>query len=74
MDKSLQRVISNPKASRWMELWAIELSEFNIQYRLRIAVKGQVVAEFIAEFYNMEGQKAEEHPQWSIHTVGSSNR
>ena len=57
-----------------MELRAIELSEFNIQYRLRIAVKGQVVAEFIAEFYNMEGQKAEEHLQWSIHTVGSSNR
>ena len=49
MEKSLQRVISNPKASRRMELWAIELSEFNIQYRLRIAVKGQVVAEFIAE-------------------------
>ena len=33
-----------------------------------------MVADFIAEFYNMEGRKAEEYPQWSIHTDGSSNR
>ena len=37
-------------------------------------MKGQVVADFIVEFTNMEGQGAEECPQWSIHTDGSSNR
>ena len=29
--------------------WAVELSEFDIKYRLRIANKGQVLANFIVE-------------------------
>ena len=33
-----------------------------------------MVADFITKFTNMEGQGAEEHPQWIIHTNGSSNR
>ena len=57
-----------------MALWAIKLSEFDVQYRLRTAIKGQVVADFIAEFTNMEGQGAEEYPQWIIHMDRSSNR
>ena len=73
-DKPLQRVMSNPEATGWMALWAIELSEFNIQYRPRTAIKGQVFADFIIEFTNVEGQGAEEAPQWSIHTDGSSNK
>ena len=47
--------MNNPEAARWMALWAIELSEFNMQYRPRTAMKGQVVIDFIAEFTNMEG-------------------
>ena len=38
-----------------MALWAIELSEFDVQYHPRTAMKGQVVADFIIEFTNMEG-------------------
>ena len=30
--------------------WAIELSEFNIRYKPRAAIKGQVLADFITEF------------------------
>ena len=37
-------------------------------------MKGQVVANFIAKFTNVEGQGVGKHPQWSIHTNGSSNR
>ena len=47
--------MNNPEAVRWMALWAIELSEFNMQYRPRTAMKGQVVIDFIAEFTNLEG-------------------
>ena len=57
-----------------MALWGIKLSEFDIQYHLRTAIKGQVVTDFIVEFTNVEGQGAEEVPQWSIHTDGSSNK
>ena len=74
MDKPLQRAMSSPEVAGRMALWAIELSEFNIQYRPRTTIKGQVVANFIAEFTLIEGQGAEEVAQWSIHTDGSSNK
>ena len=66
--------MSSPEATRQMALWAIELSEFNIQYRPRTAIKGQVIADFIAEFTLMKGQGAKKNPQWIIHTDGSSNK
>ena len=73
-NKPLRRVISNPEAAGQMTLRVIELSEFDIQYRPRTAIKRQVVVDFIAEFTLMEGQGAEVSPQWSIHTDGSSNK
>ncbi|XP_075650959.1 uncharacterized protein LOC142621555 [Castanea sativa] len=36
-DRPLRRAMSNPKATGKMALWAIKLSEFDIQYRPRIA-------------------------------------
>ena len=57
-----------------MALWAVELSEFVIQYRLRTAIKGQVVADFIAEFAQSEDKGEENAAQWNIHTDRSSNR
>ena len=32
-DKPLRRTMSSPEAAKRMALWAIELSEFDIQYR-----------------------------------------
>ena len=49
-DQPLKRAMSSPEAAERMALWAIELSEFDVQYRLRTAVKGQIVADFIAEY------------------------
>ena len=54
-NKRLRRAMSNPEAVGQMALWAIELSEFNVQYRPRTIVKGQVIADFIVEFINVEG-------------------
>jgi len=54
--------MSSPKVARWMALWAIELSKFDLQYCLHTTIKGQAVVDFIAEFTNMEGQGAEEPP------------
>ena len=61
-DKPLRRAMSNPEAVGRMALWVIKLSEFDVQYRPHTATKGQVVANFIAEFINMESQGAEEYP------------
>ena len=42
-DRPLRRAMSNLDAARRLALWAIKISEFDIQYRPRIAIKGQVV-------------------------------
>ena len=54
-DKPLQKAMSSPEVVGRMALWVVELSEFDIQYQLRTAIKGQVVADFIAEFTLVEG-------------------
>ena len=66
--------MSSPEAARRMALWVVELSEFDIQYHSRTAVKGQVVADFIAEFTLGDGQGAEDMRQWNIYMDKSSNR
>ena len=70
----MKRVISSPDVARRMALWAIELSEFNVQYRPRTVVKGQIVADFIAEYTQSEDKGAKGQRLWSIHTDGSSNQ
>ena len=73
-DRPLRQAMSNPDAAGRLALWAIELSEFDIQYRPRTAIKGQVIADFIAEFTHDEDKGAEGHSQWNVHTNGLSNR
>ena len=62
-DKPLRQAMSNPDAAGRLALWAIELNEFDIQYRPRTAIKGQVIADFIVEFTYDEDNGAEESPQ-----------
>ena len=62
-DRPLWQGMSSPDAARRLALWAIELSEFNIQYRPRTAIKGQVIMDFIAEFTHDEDKRAEEPSQ-----------
>ena len=54
-DKPLRKTMSNPEYAGRMALWAVELSEFDIRYRPRTVIKGQVVADFIAEFTLEDG-------------------
>ena len=52
-DKPLQRAMSIPEVTGRMALWTIELSELDIQYCPRTAIKGQVIADFIVEFIDV---------------------
>ena len=58
-DQPLKRAMSSPEVAGRMALWAIELSEFDVQYRPRTAVKGQIVADFIAEYTQSEDKGVE---------------
>ena len=62
-DTPLRREMSSHETAGQMALWVIELSKFDVQYRPRMAIKGQVITGFIAEFTHTEGQGAGENPQ-----------
>ena len=46
----LRHVLHNPDVSRRLTKWAIELGDFSIKSVPRTAIKGQVIADFVAEF------------------------
>ena len=50
MDHSLKKAMNKLEAVGQLIQWAVELSEFDIQYQPRNAIKAQAVADFIAEF------------------------
>ena len=47
-DLPLRSTIHKPDLSGQMEWWEIKLSEFGIQYKPRLVLKGQVLADFLA--------------------------
>ena len=63
--------MKKPEAARRMVQWAIELSQFDIEYSPRTAVKAQALAGFIAEFTNPEHEENHEK-LWMIYTDGST--
>ena len=49
-DQPIKNAMNKPEAAERMIQWAIELSQFDIEYHPRIAIKAQALANFIAEF------------------------
>ena len=45
----LKSILHKPDLLRRMLKWAIELSEYRIEYQPRLSIKGQVMADFIVE-------------------------
>ena len=58
-DQPLKKAMSSPEAAGRMALWAIELSKFDVRYRPRTSMKGQVVADFISEYTQPGDEGAE---------------
>ena len=56
--------------------WAVELSEFDVRYQLRHAIKAEVLANFIAEFTpNYDDlNEMEDSKKWVVHVNGSSTQ
>ena len=55
--------------------WAVELAQFDIQFKPRTAIKAQALADFIAEFTGPVDNEAEssEGPAWELFVDGSSS-
>ena len=55
-----------------MVQWAIKLSQFDIEYHPRTAIKAQVLADFIAKFiFSDEDSLTNKAERWTIQTDGS---
>ena len=57
--------------------WAIELSEFDIRYKPKTAIKGQILADFVMEFAPVglaePTQSEDDLPIWKLSVDGASN-
>ena len=49
-DQPIKKSMNKPEATGRMVQWAIKLSQFDIEYHPRTAIKAQALADFIAEF------------------------
>ena len=56
-----------------MVQWAIELSQFDVEYHPRTAIKAQALVDFIAKFTTPEDVNSQED-LWTINTDGSSTQ
>ena len=57
--------------------WAIELSEFDIRYKLKTAIKWQILADFVMEFTSTKlteaTQATSDLPIWRLFVDGAAN-
>ena len=80
-DKPIKQILSKPEKSGRVSKWAIELGEHEIEYKGRNSIKGQILADFIAETPS-EPSKDKEPPKngpskkednWKLYTNGASS-
>ncbi|GJR21357.1 reverse transcriptase domain-containing protein [Tanacetum coccineum] len=77
-DQPIKQLLSNSEITGRMLKWKFELEGYDIQYRPRISIKGQILADFIVERPEEESPdelmtEPEELPEpWTLFTDGSS--
>ena len=58
IDQPIKKATNKPEAARRLVQWAIELSQFDINYCPKTAIKVQALVDFIAEFTLSDDEKA----------------
>ena len=73
----MKQILHKSETFERLMKWAIELSEFDIRYKLRTAVKGHILADFIIEFTPAQStettQLAPDLPIWKLSIDGAAN-
>jgi hypothetical protein len=69
----LGEVIQNPEAEGRIAKWVLELMGQNITHTLRSAIKSQVLADFVAEWMEIQTPPVSiEHKTWTMYFDGSA--
>ena len=73
-DYPLRTILHKPDLCRRMLQWAIELSEYGIEYRPRLSMKGQVMADFVVESPQQpaRGGELDKAEWWTLQVDGAS--
>ena len=73
----MKQILHKPETSGRLMKWAIELSEFDIRYKLKTTIKGQILADFVMEFTSAElteaTQTTPDLPIWRLSVNGAAN-
>lgn len=76
IDHPLKKAMKKLEATGHLIQWAVELSEFDVRYQPKEAIKAQALANFIAEFIPAHDQQNEDQgaKQWVVQVDGSSTQ
>ncbi|XP_013608132.1 PREDICTED: uncharacterized protein LOC106314869 [Brassica oleracea var. oleracea] len=66
-------ILHSPSQSDRLAKWAIELSEYDIEYKPRTSSKAQVLADFIIELVPKEDSSSS-NTKWRLHVDGASSK
>ncbi|XP_019442352.1 PREDICTED: uncharacterized protein LOC109347077 [Lupinus angustifolius] len=69
-NQPIREILHKPELAGQMIAWSIELSQFDIRFEPRTAIKSQVLFDFVAELAAPEGDPEQ---VWTIFVDGSSN-
>jgi hypothetical protein len=71
----LRKVMQKLDLSGRLENWAIELGQFDLEFVLRNAIKGQALADFLAKLTNLpKTEEPKTEQKWVTYIDGSSTR
>ena len=73
----MKQVLHKPETLGRLMKWVIELSEFDIRYKPKTAIKGQILVDFVMEFTSAELAEATQTmpdlPIWRLFVDGAAN-
>ncbi|KAF8105306.1 hypothetical protein N665_0159s0011 [Sinapis alba] len=70
----LRTILHSPSQSERLAKWAVELSEYDIEYRTKACTKLQLLDNFLVELPTGYTTNQEPDSTWTLHVDGSSSK
>ncbi|XP_061365877.1 uncharacterized protein LOC133309152 [Gastrolobium bilobum] len=71
--QSIYFILHKPDLAGRMMTWVVELSEFDIVFESRKAIKSQALADFVRELTSLQSENSHNPDTWKLYVDGSSN-